>query len=142
MNTRPDARRLSPQAQEDLRRRVVHAIAEQGMSQTEAVRTFQVGRTSVHNWLTSYRDGGSAALKARKRGPKRSSRLKGHQAATLVRMIEDRHPEQLHLPFVLWTREAVGQLIRERFGIDLSVWTVGRYLKRWGFTPQKPLRRA
>jgi len=24
----------------------------------------------------------------------------------------------------------------------LSVWTAGRYLARWGFTPQKPVRRA
>ena len=142
MSTKPDARRLSPEAQEDLRRRVVHAIVDQGMSQVEAARTFQVGRTSVHYWLKAHRQGGLSALRARKRGPKRSSRLKGHQAATVVRMIEDRHPEQLHLPFSLWTREAVGQLIRERFGIDLSVWTVGRYLKRWGFTPQKPLRWA
>lgn len=142
MSTKPDARRLSPQAQEDLRRRVVHAIVYQGMSQADAVRTFQVGRTSIHYWLKAYRAGGEPALKARKRGPKRSSRLKGHQAATVVRMIEDRHPEQLRLPFALWTREAVGQLILDRTGIDLSVWTVGRYLKRWGFTPQKPLRRA
>ena len=34
------------------------------------------------------------------------------------------------------------KLIARRFGISLSIWTVGRYLKRWGFTPQKPLRRA
>jgi len=142
MSTKPDARRLPPQAQEDLRRRVVHAIVDQGMSQVEAARAFQVGRTSIHNWLKAHGQGGMSALRARKRGPKRSSRLKGHQAATIVRMIEDRHPEQLHLPFALWTREAVGQLIRERFGIALSVWTVGRYLRRWGFTPQKPLRRA
>lgn len=142
MSTKPDARKLSPAAQEDLRRRVVHAIVDQGMSQAQAVRTFQVGRTSVYNWLKAHRKGGIIALRARKRGPKRSSRLKGHQAATTVRLIEDRHPEQLRLPFSLWTREAVGDLIRERFGIDLSVWTVGRYLKRWGFTPQKPLRRA
>jgi transposase len=57
-------------------------------------------------------------------------------------MIEDRCPDQLHLPFALWTREAVGQLIAQRYGIGLSVWTVGRYLAKWGFTPQKPLRRA
>ena len=142
MRTKPDARKLSPAAQEDLRRRVVHAIVEQGMSQAQAVRTFQVGRTSIHNWLKAHHEGGMAALKSRKRGPKKSSRLKGHQAATVVRLIEDQHPEQLHLPFALWTRQAVGDLIRERFGIDLSVWTVGRYLNRWGFTPQKPLRRA
>jgi hypothetical protein len=42
----------------------------------------------------------------------------------------------------LWTREAVQQLIAQRTGLHLSVWTVGRYLKHWGFTPQKPLRWA
>ena len=46
------------------------------------------------------------------------------------------------MPFYLWTREAVRQLIIDRFGIDLSLSTVGRYLKRWGFTPQKPVRCA
>ena len=36
----------------------------------------------------------------------------------------------------------VGALIKKRFGLALSVWTVGRYLRRWGLTPQKPARRA
>jgi transposase len=137
-----DGRQLSPQAQENLRRRVVRAILEQRMSQVEAVRVFDVGRTSIHNWLDAYRTWGQSALKAHKRGPKPHSRFAGHQAATIVRMIEDRCPDQLHLPFALWTREAVGQFIARRFGIHMSVWTVGRYLQHWGFTPQKPLRRA
>lgn len=59
-----------------------------------------------------------------------------------MRLISDRCPDQLKLPFALWTREAVVQLIAERFDVDVSVWTAGRYLKKWGFTPQKPLRRA
>lgn len=54
----------------------------------------------------------------------------------------DRYPDQLKLPFYLWTREAVAELIEQKFGIRLSVWIVGRYLARWGFTPQKPLRKA
>lgn len=137
-----DGRKLSPQAQQELRRRVVHAILEQGMAQTEASRLFGVGRTSIYYWLKAHQKGGYAALQAHKRGPKRQSRLAGHQAATIVRLIADRCPDQLKLPFALWTRDAVRQLIRKRFGISVSVWTVGRYLKRWGFTPQKPLRRA
>ena len=141
MKTR-DGRQLSPQAQQELRHRVVHAILKEQMSQTQATRIFGVGRTSIHNWLKAYRNGGDAALKAHKRGPKQKSRLAGHQAATVVRVIRDRCPDQLKLPFALWTREAVGQLIKRRFGVSVSVWTVGRYLKRWGFTPQKPLRRA
>jgi len=142
MASKPDARKLSPAAQEDLRRRVVAAVRDQGMSQVEAAATFQVSRGSIHNWLRAVEDGGTAALKARKRGPKPHSALAGHQAATIVRIIEDRCPEQLRLPFALWTREAVQQLIAQRYGIALSVWTVGRYLAKWGFTPQKPLRRA
>ena len=142
METKPDARKLSPAAQEDLRRRVVAAVPDRGMSQVEAARMFQVSRASIHNWLRAVERGGTAALRARKRGPKPHSRLAPHQAATIVRIIEDRCPDQLRLPFALWTREAVGQLITQRYGIRVSVWTVGRYLAKWGFTPQKPLRRA
>jgi len=142
MTIKHDARTLSPAAQEDLRRRVVTAVASQGMSQVEAVGTFQVSRGSIHNWLRAVESGGAGALKARRRGRKPRSRLAGHQAATVVRLIEDRCPDQLHLPFALWTREAVQQLIARRYGIHVSVWTVGRYLAKWGFTPQKPLRRA
>ena len=137
-----DGRKLSPQAQQELRHRVVHAIHEEQMSQIEACRIFCVGRTSIHNWLKAHQKGGDVALKAHKRGPKHQSRLVGHQAATVVRLITDRCPDQLKLPFVLWTRDAVCQLIEKRYGISVSVWTVGRYLQHWGFTPQKPLRRA
>jgi transposase len=137
-----DARRLPPAAQEDLRRRVVRAVREHGMSQVDAVATFRVSRGSVHNWLRAVKTRGTAALKAHKRGPKHRSRLAGHQAATVVRMIEDRCPDQLRLPFALWTRQAVQHLIADRFGVNVSVWTVGRYLRDWGFTPQKPTRRA
>jgi len=138
----PDARLLAPQAQEDLRRRVMKALRGEGISQVEAARTFGVSRMSIHNWVRAVERGGLSALKARKRGPKGGCRLAGHQAATVVRLIDDRCPDQLRLPFALWTRQAVGELIRRRYGIDLSVWTVGRYLRHWGFTPQKPVRRA
>ncbi|WP_197347142.1 IS630 family transposase, partial [Ralstonia pseudosolanacearum] len=61
----------------------------------------------------------------------------------LVRqLIADKTPDQLKMPYALWTRAAVGQLIEQCFGIRLAVRTVGLYLSRWGFTPQKPMRRA
>jgi len=137
-----DGRQLSPEAQEALRKRVVSAIRDEGMQQVEAIRVFGVGRTSIHNWLKAVRTGGRNVLKAGKRGRPPRSRLTGVQAATIVTLIEDRCPDQLKLPFALWTRQAVADLIERRYGLSLSVWTIGRYLKRWGFTPQKPLRRA
>jgi transposase len=33
-------------------------------------------------------------------------------------------------------------LVQQEFGIELPIRTMGEYLKRWGFTPQKPITRA
>ena len=86
--------------------------------------------------------GNIRSLRSKPRGGAWGARVGSHQAATTVRLITDRCPDQLKLPFALWTREAVQQLLAKRFDLEVSVWTVGRYLARWGLTPQKPLRRA
>lgn len=139
---KPDARKVSPEAQEDLRRRVVAAV-KGGMGKTEAATTFQVTRQSIHNWMRAVEDGGTRALKARKRGPKEGAKLlEPQQAASLVRIITAGCPDQLRLPFALWTRDAVIELAKQRFGVTLSLSTIGRYLRDWGMTPQKPVRRA
>src|SRR5271155_2775083 len=137
-----DARMLSPQAKEDLRQRVAHAVVGQGMKPSEAVRVFRVSRTAVFGWVQARRAGGARALRARPLGRPRHSRLAGHQAATAVKLITRRCPDQLQLPFALWTRQAVCHLLARRFGLRVSVWTAGRYLRHWGLTPQKPVRRA
>lgn len=136
-----DARSLPPVAQEALRIKAVKAVLS-GMKHVEAAKLFGVTRQTVDGWVKSYREGGFAALKARKQGRPRGGSLLPWQAAQIAKAVVHRHPDQLKLPFYLWTREAVADLIERRFGIRLSVWTVGRYLKRWGFTPQKPVRKA
>jgi len=136
-----DARSLPTVAKEDLRRKAVKAVVD-GMTQVEVAQLFGVTRQAVGNWIKTYRESGEKSLKAKRQGRPKGGTLLPWQAAQTVRAITDRCPEQLKLPFYLWTREAVAQLIEKRFGIRLSIWTVGRYLARWGFTPQKPVRRA
>jgi len=136
-----DARSLPSIAQEDLRYKAVAAVVK-GMTQTEAAEVFNVSRYSVFKWTKAYASGGKVALRSRMRGRPAVSKLKGYEAASIVRIITDSCPEQMKLPFVLWTREAVQMLIARRCRLQLSIWTVGRYLSRWGFTPQKPARRA
>jgi transposase len=112
------------------------------MTQVEAARTFGVTRQAIGNWMEVYQAMGTAGLRAKKRGRPSGISLEGWQAAQIVHSILDRCPDQLKLPYYLWTREAVGALIKQRFGLELSVWTVGRYLARWDLTSQKPRRRA
>jgi transposase len=137
-----DARSLCSEAQEAIRLRAVQAILD-GMKQVKAVRVFGVSRAAIGKWMARYRQGGLKALSARPRGrPKGQGLLKGWQAAQIVRTITDRTPDQVKLPFFLWTREAVAALVEQRFGVRVSLTVVGRWLRRWRFTAQKPVRRA
>ena len=136
-----DARSLSPSAQEALRMRAVKAVLD-GQKQNEVARILGVTVQSISKWVKQYRQKGGKGLKAKKQGRPKGGSLLPWQAAQIVQAVQGRCPDQLRLPFLLWTRDAVSLLIEARFDLRLSVWTVGRYLARWGFTPQKPLRRA
>jgi transposase len=72
----------------------------------------------------------------------RKKALKPRQESRIYRLVVGRCPDQLKMPFALWTREAVGQLIAHRTGVKLSLTAIGTCLAAWGLTPQKPIRRA
>ncbi len=142
MEERKDFRSITPEAQEVIRIRAVKTV-KAGMRKTKAAEIFGVSRRAISSWMRADRLSGEEALKAKLRGrPLGGGKLKPWQCATIVNLITDRHPDQLKLPFYLWTRQAVSQLIDQRFGIRYSVHQVGRYLKQWGFTVQKPGRKA
>lgn len=58
------------------------------------------------------------------------------------RRIVGRTPGQLKLPFALWTSPAIKALIQECFGVEMQDRLVGKYLKRWDFTPQRLIKQA
>lgn len=139
-----DARSWSQQEQERTRRRAVAAVLDEGRRQAEVARLFGVHPNTVSKWVRAARAGGDKALRAGLRGrrPGEQLALTVRQQAWLVKTIRGKNPDQLKLPFALWTREAVRDLIERRYGIRLAIRTVGDYLRRWGFTPQKPIQRA
>lgn len=141
---RIDVRTLDPKQQETLRFTAVRMVFEEQYTQRAAAKAVGVTRQEVNRWCRKYEKGGWAALEARKRGrrPDEQKALKPHQCATLVRLISEKMPDQLKMPFVLWTRAAVRDLAAERFGVCVSLVTIGNYLRSWGFTAQKPTRRA
>jgi len=136
-----DARKLAQTAQEELRYRAV-AMVKKGLTQSEVAQLLEVSRASVNKWCGLHEREGGEALQMRKRGNPTGPRLQGTQAATIVNIIKDKCPDQLKMPFYLWTREAVQRLIEDKFGIKLSIRTVGNYLARWNFTVQKPAVRV
>ena len=138
-----DARSLSQDAQEALRVRGVKLLQE-GLTQLEVAELLGVNERQVRRWLKRYRRGGLKALAKRKRGRDAESQmvLSGSQQARIVKAIRSHCPDQLRIPGLLWTRSAVRDLIERECGERLDLSTVGRYLRRWGFTLKRPVKRA
>lgn len=136
-------RSLSRDARHERRVQVIR-LREAGHTYDEIARQTGLSRTGVFNICQRYAQGGSPALQdavgGRQVGEGRCLTLE--QEREIRYLICSKTPDQLKLSEALWTRGAVAALIEQRFGIRLAVRTMGLYLSRWGFTPQKPVRRA
>lgn len=114
------------------------------MSQVQAAEVFDVHPTTVSRWVNSFRRKGDRGLESGRRGrrPQEQKALSKAQQRTLCRTIVSQTPEQAGGEGALWTRAAVASLVRRRFGRRISLPTIGKYLKSWGLSPQRPIRRA
>lgn len=138
-----DARKLSPAEQHERRRQVIRAH-KRGRTRAQIAAEVGLSHTAVTKVIARYEREGAAGLAPRKRG-RRSGEdraLTAEQEDAVRRIICDKRPEQLKMEFALWSRAAVMQLIERECGVKLHVRSVGKYLARWGFTPQKPIKKA
>lgn len=136
-----DARKLSTEAQQQLRNQAIR-LRKAGRKYKEIAEITGVHATTVCKWYKAFLRDGKSAVVIKKRGRPKGSccTLNPDQEQELQKAIRDRCPDQMKLPFALWTRIAVQQLIKQLWGIEMPIRTVGHYLKSWGFTPQKPLK--
>lgn len=141
--TDEDARSLPGAAQAALRKRAVRAVLD-GMTQAQAARVFRVHPNAVNRWIKRYREGGWAGLSERRRGRRAGEQpaLSEPQQQEVIALVRETAPDELGLPGFLWTRDAVAELIAQRYGRWLARTTVGGYLRGWGFSPQRPQHRA
>lgn len=130
-------------AQDEIRARVLRAIAG-GMIQAQASRAFGIPDRSIRRWIAHCKlhgtPGYTPAVRGRKSG--HGGKLTPKQADKIKAIVVGKMPDQIKLPFYLWTRAAVAALIKRQYKIQMSLASVGNYLASWGLTAQKPVRRA
>jgi transposase len=141
MKSQEDARHLNQDQQELLRVKAVDMVFS-GKKQVEVAGLLGVHKDTISRWVRTARAKGKKSLLKKKRGAQKECRLNAQQSRWICKQIEEKHPEQLKLPFALWTREAIAALIQQKYGLVIPLRTLTDYLKRWGFTPQKPARQA
>lgn len=138
-----DMRSLSRDARHERRVQVIR-LRQAGLAYEAIAAQTGLSRTGVFDICKRHAEGGAKALRdgvgGRKLGEFRV--LTAEQEREIQQLIRDKTPDQIKLPYALWSRGAVAEMIADRFGIRIPVRTMGSYLKRWGFTPQKPIRRA
>jgi transposase len=138
-----DMRKLPAAAQEERRRQVI-GLRQSGMTYEAIAELVGLSPTGVLNICQRFEAEGAKGLVSKPRGRKPGEQrlLTPAQEAEGQGLIRRHTPDELGLPFALWSRAAVRALIARRCGVELAVRTVGKYLARWGFTAQKPIRRA
>lgn len=138
-----DARKHSPETQHQIRKQITR-LRGKGFSNRAVAEGVGISESHASTIWQRYKKEGNKAIKLGKRGRRMGAQrtLSADQETQIQKDLIDKTPDQLKLSFALWTRDAVKLLIMQRYGIEMPIRTVGEYLKRWGFTPQKPIKRA
>ena len=138
-----DFRTLSNEERYAFRKRALQLI-KGGKKQVEVALLFGIRTGTVSDWVKNYKTFGLNGLKDKPKGPKSEDLklLSKNQELSIQKMITDIMPDQLKLPYALWTRKAVKELVERELGVVLAINTMGDYLRSWGFSPQKPKKKA
>lgn len=135
-----DGRKLTYGQLTELRRRGVLAV-QSGESPEDVARVLGINRVTIYGWLALYRNGGWDKLDAKKRGG-RKPKLDAQAMRWIYDTITMGNPNQLLLPFALWSAKLLAVVIEKKLGIRLSKASVCRLLHQLGLSPQRPLWRA
>lgn len=138
-----DFRKLSNTEKYKFRKRAIILI-KSGKKQKEVAEFFGVRENTVSDWKKAYNSDGYKGLKDGLKGPKSEDMklLTKEQEVEIQKMIIDIMPDQLKLSFSLWTRKAVKELVERELNIVMAINKMGDYLRSWGFSPQKPKKKA
>lgn len=138
-----NAKTLSPEEQFQIRKSIVR-LSQQGKKPAEIAEILDVSRRHVESTIKKYREQGFAGIKLKQRGRTHGANrsLTPEQEREIRNTIVDKNPEQLRLKGCMWTRKNIAEYIEQKYKISMPLSTLGYYLKRWGFSVQRPTKRA
>lgn len=139
-----DNRNLNLEQLAVLRRKIVEAVITKKYRQSVAASIYGFRKATVSHYIKAYKRFGEASLVYQKRGRRAETctKLSKQEEIEVRETIIRKTPDKLDLPCVLWTRKAVREFIENKYNTRFSIRGMGDALKRWGFTPQKPLKVA
>jgi transposase len=134
-----EVQKLGPQVQEEVRKKIIREMQKHGNTK-EVAALCECSLSHVQSTWKKYNEGGIEAIKAVKMGrPKGSGcKLTPEQESVIIKLIIEQTPEQTGLSGYLWERKSVSELVKQEFGVEMPLSTMGYYLSKWNFTYQRP----
>jgi len=123
----------------EIRVRGVEAV-RQGMAAAEVAKAYRVNRSTVHRWVTRYetQNGNQGLLRQPVSGrPSILGQISDRQLLSIVL----KRASSFGYETEFWTCLRLGQILRRKFKVKPSRWTVWRWLRDAGLTYQKPERK-
>lgn len=138
-----NAKRLGQAEQYQLRKSIIRML-KKGIAPDEVASVLDVSRSHVYATKKTYDEKGIEGIKPKRRGRRKGDKRKltPEQEREIKGLIVDCCPEQMKLPGCMWTRENIRDLIKRKYKIEMPLSTLGYYLERWGFSVQRPTKRA
>ena len=132
---------LPPEHQESLRREALQAVMN-GEKISHTATRLGVTRQAVHRWIRRYRAQGPPSLETRPRGRRKIRPLMPWQEQVVAGALLHQPPARPDLQAAAWTKRAIADFVETSFGVRLPEWIVSAYLRDWGFSSQREVRRA
>lgn len=123
------------------KRKQIIKLYKRGLNVMSIVKATGLCWRAVRVAIDAYERNGIDGLRPGKRGRRLGAfrTLSSDQERQIQQDIRTSRPEQLGLDVALWTRESVRAYMKKNFDVNMPSRTVGEYLNRWGFPPQKPV---
>ena len=138
-----DLRKLSSGELKQVRSQVVR-LKKLGKTGKEIEELTGVRQNRASEIWTAYQRSGEAALEVNKGG-----RLEGEgrilvpeEESEIQQTIIKRRPDEVGLPGQLWTLKKVCEYVRKKYGKKMSDGCASDYMRRWGLSSQRPVKRA
>ena len=138
-----DLRKLSSGELKQVRRQVVR-LKGMGKTGKEIEEITGVRQNRASEIWTAYQREGEAALEVNKGGRTEGEGriLQAEEEAEVRETIVSRRPDEFGLPGQLWTLKKVCEYVRKTYGKKMSDGCASDYMRRWGLSSQRPVKRA
>ena len=138
-----DLRKVGREGLKEIRRQVVR-LKKMGKTGSEIEELTGVRQNRASEIWTAYQREGEASLERKKYGRKPGSHmvLSEEEQGTIRKAIEEKRPEDFGITGQLWTLGRTREYIRKQFGKSVNERTLSDYMKRWGMSCQRPVKRA